>query len=196
MSKAVDLAFIVDGLHDAGYEECIKVMSEQGQGCVEMIWALEKYAEYLDALHIKVAEIVDMGDGHAGVFEYEVSSSFGEWYGKHIIEKLGPPSKDDAHKQILELSVTFLTKEDKSEEFVQFVTKALNEASTQFFLDKKYVSKDGGGCPACGSDQIEGGSFDVDGNTMRQEMVCMDCDAGWEDVYRRVGFNNLETQSS
>ena len=193
MSKAINMAFFVDGLHHAGYQECLNVMSKhQGQGCVEMIWAMEQYADYVDALHTKIAQITDMGDGFAGVFEYEVSSPFGEWYGKHIIEKLGPPSRDDAHKQILDLSIKFLTQEDKSKKLVQFVTTALHQASSEFFAEKEYVKNGSGKCPACGSDDVVRWEATVNGTTMRQEVCCGECDANWTDVYKLSGFDNFE----
>lgn len=40
-----------------------------------------------------------------------------------------------------------------------------------------------GGCPVCGSDDIEGGSFDVDGAEASQEVSCKDCHAGWVESY-------------
>lgn len=51
------------------------------------------------------------------------------------------------------------------------------------FLDAK-----GGCCPVCGSDNIEGDGFTVEGNTCFQEVSCMDCDAEWYENYDLASY--------
>ena len=49
---------------------------------------------------------------------------------------------------------------------------------------RQYVSDDGGRCPYCRSDQIEGnGGFDFEGGRVFQEVSCLDCNERWMDVY-------------
>ena len=56
-------------------------------------------------------------------------------------------------------------------------------------MSKKYL-EDSGRCPFCGSDNIEGGSLEVDGHQAWQEVTCLDCDGGWDDIYKLVGIDN------
>jgi len=46
-----------------------------------------------------------------------------------------------------------------------------------------YIAGDGAHCPFCGSDQIEGSSFDTDAGCVRQDIDCKACDATWTDSY-------------
>lgn len=46
-----------------------------------------------------------------------------------------------------------------------------------------YVAGGGCQCPACGSDQIEGSSFDADGKHVWQKVWCNDCEAEWFDDF-------------
>ena len=54
-----------------------------------------------------------------------------------------------------------------------------------FISDKEYKATGGSICPKCKSDQIEGGSFNVDSNGAAQEMNCLEegCEFEWADVY-------------
>jgi hypothetical protein len=50
-------------------------------------------------------------------------------------------------------------------------------------LAAEYVARGGGFCPACRSDQIEGGSVNFDGTRCEQRMTCFACSAVWFDSY-------------
>ena len=50
----------------------------------------------------------------------------------------------------------------------------------------------GGHCPACGSGDICGDSFEYDGSEHWQEVNCWTCGASWTDVYRLAGFTELK----
>jgi hypothetical protein len=52
----------------------------------------------------------------------------------------------------------------------------------------------GGQCPACGSGDICGDSFEYDGAEHWQEVNCWTCGASWTDVYRLAGFTDLKTK--
>jgi formate dehydrogenase maturation protein FdhE len=41
-------------------------------------------------------------------------------------------------------------------------------------------------CPFCGSDEIEGSSWDSEGTEVWQEMGCNNCDHEWTEVYSRT----------
>lgn len=56
-----------------------------------------------------------------------------------------------------------------------------------------YVNNCGAYCPACRTTQITGGTIDIDGTEAFQEVSCNNCGASWNDLYRLVGFDDLET---
>lgn len=58
--------------------------------------------------------------------------------------------------------------------------------------DKQYREASGGVCPCCGSENIEGGSIDIQGRSAYQEVSCLECDASWNDVYHLAGYNDLK----
>jgi len=53
---------------------------------------------------------------------------------------------------------------------------------------ENYIKGEGCFCPHCGSDQIEGGSFNGEGNLVFQKINCMDCEESWDDVYTLTKF--------
>ena len=55
----------------------------------------------------------------------------------------------------------------------------------------KYLENPGH-CPNCGSEQIEGGSIDVEGENAYQQVSCNDCDQQWNDIYQLVGVEGVE----
>lgn len=54
-----------------------------------------------------------------------------------------------------------------------------------------YVLGRGTRCPVCRSENIEGGSVEVDAGAATQEVYCVDCGSEWEDVYSLIGYQNL-----
>lgn len=42
-------------------------------------------------------------------------------------------------------------------------------------------------CPFCGFENIEAGPLEADGRTAWSNVICHDCGAEWQDVYRLVG---------
>ena len=57
----------------------------------------------------------------------------------------------------------------------------------------EYVAKGGCFCPVCGSDDIEGESIDIFGNTASQDVFCHNCESSWVDFYRLDGYIELKT---
>lgn len=62
--------------------------------------------------------------------------------------------------------------------------------------DKKYTYHHGLQCPApgCRSEDLEGNEISIDGGVATQEMTCLECGASWMDVYKLVGYSNLNTE--
>lgn len=48
---------------------------------------------------------------------------------------------------------------------------------------RRYLKDEGSLCPICRSGQIEGGSFDFEGNSVSQRVCCLECDNEWVDIY-------------
>jgi len=48
---------------------------------------------------------------------------------------------------------------------------------------EKYLRTRGVRCPFCGSERIEGGSFEGDGDTVWQDVECQACTRSWRDLY-------------
>lgn len=58
--------------------------------------------------------------------------------------------------------------------------------------DEQYVKTGGTKCPVCESTDIVGGSVEVNAGSAWQKISCNDCDATWNDVYKLVGYAELE----
>jgi hypothetical protein len=93
-AKLLTAAFFMEGLHDAkpgGYDAVIHAWN---RGCLEMVDALVIYVPFTIQLCDEAA-IANDGD-FPGVFDYEVSSSFGQWFGEYILEHGDEPPHDVA----------------------------------------------------------------------------------------------------
>ena len=51
-----------------------------------------------------------------------------------------------------------------------------------------YVTGGYSKCPACLSENIEGGAVDIDANIATQPMNCTECGRHWTDVFRLVSI--------
>ena len=49
-------------------------------------------------------------------------------------------------------------------------------------------------CPKCGSEQIQGDSIEIDGNSTWQRVGCLDCDAEWVDTYTLSDVQTLNRE--
>ena len=49
---------------------------------------------------------------------------------------------------------------------------------------REYVDSGGTRCPFCGSENIEGGSREIDGGIVSWEVSCIDCSSYWQDLYK------------
>lgn len=57
---------------------------------------------------------------------------------------------------------------------------------------EQYAATKGTRCPCCNSEELSGSSIDVVEGEAFQEMSCVNCEAMWKDVYRLVGYDELE----
>ena len=51
-----------------------------------------------------------------GVFEYEVCSPFGKWFGDHVIQHLDSPAKEQCEEQLDKLMLEFFSQGMKQKE--------------------------------------------------------------------------------
>lgn len=63
------------------------------------------------------------------------------------------------------------------------------------FTSEQHVANAAGVCPQCGATNITGGFVEIEGCKAFQKVGCNSCDATWNDIYRLVGYDNLETES-
>lgn len=96
LNAAIANAFLMEGLHEAGYDKAIKSWEK---GCFEMVVEFTEYAIILERYLDKLAPEKDF----PGMIHYEVTSSFGLWLGKAIIETGNMPSRDEALKELARL---------------------------------------------------------------------------------------------
>lgn len=70
--------------------------------------------------------------------------------------------------------------------------ETISQETAEQHLVSEYVREGGGLCPQCRSNEIEGGSIDVNGSSAYQNVVCKCCSSTWTDHYRLVGFDEFE----
>ena len=56
----------------------------------------------------------------------------------------------------------------------------------------KYIRSGGVKCPYCGSEEIEGGSIEIDEGRAVQSITCLNCDKFWDDIYSLSGIHDEE----
>lgn len=92
INHAVIGAFLCEGLHDVGYDE---VLAAWDQGCLELQYEVCRYAPYIET---KVQEHQDF----PGVFDYEVTVPFGQWFGQQVIAERGSAPTSVACKAMID----------------------------------------------------------------------------------------------
>lgn len=78
-----------------------------GQGCLELHTELSQYAPFI----LDVLESVGEDQGFPGVFHYEVTEEFGEWFAGMIVEHDGaPPAEERCREKIVLLTAAFFSR--------------------------------------------------------------------------------------
>lgn len=98
-AQLLTAAFFMEGLHEASPGPKVKpnydvLIETWGKGCIEMVDALVSYVP----LTIQLCDAAAIAcDGvYPGVFDYEVSGSFGKWFGEYILEHGEEPPHAEA----------------------------------------------------------------------------------------------------
>lgn len=123
---AITAAFLMEGLHDAGYERVIKAYRNRG-GAIELVSAVMEWVPAIDAL-CAAAEIIVQE--YPGVFEYEVTSTLGQWLGTCIIETGDLPPRDRVMHELAGLVFEFFMAEKGSNAALH---RALDKATSLLY---------------------------------------------------------------
>jgi len=67
------------------------------------------------------------------------------------------------------------------------VAEELTDQQQQDYLDNHGLN-----CPWCGSDDLEGAHFDLEGQEARAEAGCNSCGKRWVDVYSLIGIEKVD----
>ena len=57
-----------------------------------------------------------------------------------------------------------------------------------------YANLKGVLCPVCRSKQITGHNIKIDTNYASQEITCNECGSSWHDIYKLIGYENLNAE--
>lgn len=96
LNAAIASAFLMEGLHDAGYDPAIQSWKK---GCLEMICEFSEYAIIIERYLCNLAPDKDF----PGMVHYEVTSPFGKWLGKIVIASGNFPDRGIAIKELARL---------------------------------------------------------------------------------------------
>lgn len=108
----ITAAFFMEGLHDARPAPAVPanydvLIETWGQGCIELVDALVSYVPLTIRLCNAAASAND--ELYPGVFDYEVSSPFGRWFGEFILQHGNAPSQAEADSWLAKEVATFFT---------------------------------------------------------------------------------------
>lgn len=58
--------------------------------------------------------------------------------------------------------------------------------------NKEYCEHGGVHCPYCGSEDIDGGSIEINLAGAWQSITCLSCDKEWTDIYKLIAYEPVE----
>lgn len=128
--QLITAGFFMEGLHDARPDHNVKpnydaLIETWGKGCIELVDTLVGHVPLTVTLCEAAAAACD--GNYPGVFDYEVSNSFGKWFGEYIIEQGDEPSPDNARAWLVFHIAAFFT-QYMTEEEAKLVKTAINDA--------------------------------------------------------------------
>ena len=108
--QLITAAFLMEGLHDARPEQGVKPNYDElitiwNKGCIELVDSLVSYVPF--AIQFCEAAAIATNGTYPGVFDYEVSSSFGKWFGEHILAHGDKPTQIKAYAWLVKEVGTF-----------------------------------------------------------------------------------------
>jgi hypothetical protein len=135
LQQLITAAFFIEGLHDARPASNVKpnydvLIETWGKGCIELVDALVSYVPFTSHLCEAAANACD--GNYPGVFDYEVSSSFGKWFGVYILEHGDEPPKLAAYAWLIKEIGTFFT-QGMTDEQATDVKAVINKVSLRHY---------------------------------------------------------------
>lgn len=94
---ALTAAFMMEGLRDCDYKNVIDAYSDDG-GLIELVREILMYVPEL--VDIIEEQIEQRQYGFPGVFEYEVTSYFGKWFGDYLLDVGTIPTRTECMEWI------------------------------------------------------------------------------------------------
>jgi hypothetical protein len=102
------------------------VIGRWGMGCLELVQAMTRCA-LLSEMLLATKPTKD----YPGVYDYHVSSSFGEWFGREVaMERI--PTDEAAARYFLGLVVEFFSQGEKSQETLRVMQERFDEVLRAF----------------------------------------------------------------
>jgi hypothetical protein len=127
-AAAVHAAFFMEGL--IMYNGLIKCVDAWDNGAIELVSELTSYTDCLQDM-LRVVNEFDPNIEWPGVFDYEVSSYFGKWFGKQVIANSDVPSKAVAEKWLAEDILVFFAKGMSHDDIVRLEVLLNNLCSSR-----------------------------------------------------------------
>ena len=129
--QLITAAFFMEGLHDARPDQNVKpdyddLIKTWAKGCIELVDALVSYVPFTTTL-CDAGALANDG-AFPGVFDYEVSGYFGQWFGKYILEHGDEPPKLEAYAWLVKEVAAFFSQGTTDEQALD-IKAAINQAS-------------------------------------------------------------------
>lgn len=127
MEASTTAAFMMKGLHSAGYDQCIT--EALGMGRIETVQEMVVYVPMI----MEVLDAAECGEFEfPGVFDYEVSSPFGRWFGKQLIERGEVPSRKEAVDRLSKKMSAFFNQSGNDSGVALAITQEIDMIARQF----------------------------------------------------------------
>lgn len=101
--SSINAAFMAEGLRDNDYQQ---VLASYSEGALELVQEITKYIPYLVDL---IEEAESVVEDYPGVFEYEVTSCFGKWFGEEVLRTKEAPSTEDCRQWLFVETLNFFS---------------------------------------------------------------------------------------
>ena len=101
-----------------------KLLERWENGAVELHATLCEYAETSEKIIEFLRENKTAFDFH-GVYDYEVSEPFGQWFGDYLLRHDVIPQTSDANRELFELTSTFFMLKDEEKQQLNVFIKEL-----------------------------------------------------------------------
>lgn len=107
---AVTASFMAVGMSDNDEVRYNKLLDAWGNGCLELHYELSEYA----VLSEKIVDFLveECCCEFPGVYDYEVSEPFGEWFGDCVLAYKDVPNKNEATSILVYLACKFFAQGD------------------------------------------------------------------------------------